>query len=80
MKITIKPTAKLISVTTLEKHEIPRLVRVWEGITDKGAKCTVLVTGVAVLNSEDQSEFDRQLREFVPRERDREVFDLRHIL
>jgi hypothetical protein len=80
MKITIKPTAKLISVTTLEKHELPRLVRVWEGITDKGAKCTVLVSGVAVANSEDQSEFDRNLREFVPRERDREFFDLRQIL
>jgi hypothetical protein len=80
MKITITPTEKLISIATLEKHEIPRLVRVWEGITDSGAKCTVLVSGVAVLNSEDQSAFDRELREFIPKERDREVFDLRHVL
>lgn len=80
MKITITPTEKLISIATLEQAEIPRMVRVWQGITDKGVKCTVLVSGCCVLNSEDQSEFDRELREFVPRESDRQVFDLRHIL
>ena len=80
MKIAITPTEKLISVSTLEDAALPRMVRVWEGVTDKGAKCTVLVSGVAVLNSEDQSEFDRELREFIPKERDVEVYDLRHIL
>lgn len=77
MKITITPTEKLISLHTLQRQDIPRLVRKWEGITDAGVKCTVLVLGVGVLNSEDQSAFDRELREFVPK--DRQVFDLRFL-
>ena len=80
MKITITPTEKLISIADLERHEMPRLVRAWEGVTESGARCTVLVSGVAVNNTEKQSEFEKELREFVPRERDRQVFDLRHIL
>jgi hypothetical protein len=46
----------------------------------KGAKCVVLIAGVCVTNDQDQTEFERTLREFVPKERDRQVFDLRHIL
>ncbi len=80
MKISITPTEKLISGTDLELHDFPHLVRVWEGITETGVKCTLFISGIAVPNSEDQSAFDRELREFIPRERDRQVFDLRHIL
>jgi len=80
MKITITPTEKLISIADLERMEIPRLVRAWEGVTESGARCTVLVSGVAVKNTEQQGEFEKELREFIPRERDRQVFDLRHVL
>lgn len=80
MKITITPTEKLISIADLERVEIPRLVRAWEGVTESGARCTVLVSGVAVQNTERQEEFEKELREFIPREKDRQVFDLRHIL
>lgn len=80
MKLTLTPTEKLVSINTLERAEIPRLLRVWEGTTETGAKCVVLVAGVCVPNDQDQTEFERTLREFVPKERDRQVFDLRHIL
>jgi hypothetical protein len=78
LKITITPTEKLISVSDLERQEFPRMVRAWEGITDSGAKCTILVAGVAVHEKEEQEQFQRELREFVPR--DHRVFELKHIL
>jgi hypothetical protein len=80
MKITITPTEKLISTDTIEQFDIPRLCRVWEGITASGAKCKLIIAGIAVLDTEKQTEFETELREFIPRERDHQVFDLRHIL
>jgi hypothetical protein len=80
MKLTLTPTEKLVSIDTLERAEVPRMIRVWEGTTEKGAKCIVLVAGVCVPNDQDQTEFDRELREFVPKWKDRQVFDLRQIL
>lgn len=80
MKITITPTEKLISQKNLDVEAIPRMVRVWEGVSEKGARCLVLVAGVCAPTHQDQTELERRLREFIPRERDREVIDLRHIL
>jgi hypothetical protein len=77
MQITIVPTEKLLSLTDLERHEFPRMVRVWEGVTDSGVPCMVLVSGVAVHKTENQSAFDKELKEFIPKDR---YIELRHIL
>lgn len=41
-------------------------VRVWKGITESGVPCLVFVHRIAVLNSEDQSQFDAELKEMLP--------------
>lgn len=77
MKITITATDLLVSQTDLNREFIPRLVRIWDGITEQGVACKVLVCGVAVSNSENQSQFDREMKE-IPL--GKKVIDLRHIL
>ncbi len=56
MKITITPTAKL---TEFEGSP----VRLWEGITESGVACFVFVRSVAVRDSADHSQFERELSE-----------------
>lgn len=77
MKITIEPTPNLVSQTDLDREHIPRMVRVWEGITDQGTKCKILVCGVMVAPDADQAQFQRELAEIPTGNR---VIDLRHIL
>ena len=70
MKITITPTEKL---TELEGVR----VRVWEGVTERGAKCLVFVPRIAVPTDQPNEEFERELAEQLPPAR---FIDLRHIL
>jgi hypothetical protein len=41
-------------------------VRLWEGVLPSGVRCKVFVHRIAVSNREDQSEFDRELKEQMP--------------
>jgi hypothetical protein len=79
MKITIESSGEL---TTVDGH----MVRKWNGVTERGARCIVFVARIAVLKSESQEQFERELKETAapgeltgayepPR-----VIDLRHIL
>lgn len=70
MKISITATEK---VTTMDG--VP--VRVWEGVTERGAKCLVFVHRVAVPTDEPADEFNRELHEMLPPQR---PAPLRHIL
>lgn len=38
-------------------------VRLWEGVTEQGTKCKVFVHRIAVHNSDDASQFERELTE-----------------
>lgn len=55
MKITIESTSEIVEV-----NGIP--ARVWEGQTERGVKVQVLVTRIAVHNSEDASQFEAELK------------------
>lgn len=70
MKITIEPTGKL---TNFEGSP----VRVWNGKTESGIHCIVLVRSLAVADNADQTEFERELKELPPPAR---VFRLSEIL
>ena len=59
MKITMTATEK---ITQLDG--VP--VRVWEGVTEAGTKCICFVHRIAVHNSEDSGQFERELAEQLP--------------
>lgn len=70
MKLTIEATEKFTHVDGVH-------VRVWDGVTEQGTKCIVFVHRIAVHNSENADQFERELKEQLPPVR---VFDLRHVL
>lgn len=59
MKLTIVATEKLTHM-----DGVP--VRVWEGVTESGVKCLVFVHRIAVSNSENAEQFERELKEQLP--------------
>ena len=59
MKITIESTDQLTRI-----DGVP--VRIWEGVTEDGVRCKVMVHRLAVANDEDSSRFDRELAEQLP--------------
>ena len=59
MKLMIESTDEITSM-----ENVP--VRVWKGVTESGVPCIVFVHRIAVLNSEDQSQFDTELAEQLP--------------
>jgi hypothetical protein len=70
MKLTIEATDKLTQMDGVA-------VRVWTGRTESGIPCTVFVHRIAVSNSENSEQFDRELKEQLPPGR---TFDLRQVL
>lgn len=54
MTLTLKNTSKLVRV-----NGVP--ARVWEGETSSGIRVICFVTRLAVLSTEDQSQFEREL-------------------
>lgn len=59
MKITITATDKLTRI-----GGVP--CRIWDGLTESGIPCLVLVHRVVVHKDHDQAEFQRQLLEQLP--------------
>lgn len=78
MKVTLESTSKL---TTLVVNGQLVPARVWEGATESGVRCHALITCIAVKDTDDNSEFQRELEEHRPpsAEADR-AFPLRMIL
>lgn len=60
MKITIENTDQIVKVS----RDVN--ARIWEGTTDSGVRVHCLITRIAVHNSEDQSQFERELEDVTP--------------
>lgn len=74
MKLTLENTAFITEV-----NGVP--ARIWLGTTDKGIEVHALITRVAVHNSQDQADFERELQEQpAPVSADATVWPLRMIL
>jgi hypothetical protein len=59
-----EPIVKIQITSTNKYAELDGvLVRLWEGITEGGARCLVYVHRIAVAEGQDQEEFDRELEE-----------------
>lgn len=56
MKVTIESTTKIVSV-----NDVP--ARIWEGETETGIKVHAYVTRIAVAESDDCSQFEKELQE-----------------
>jgi hypothetical protein len=56
MKMTIESTSQIVQV-----NGVP--ARVWTGATESGIAVQALITRVAVLKTDDNSQFERELRE-----------------
>lgn len=59
MKITAESTEKIV---TLES-DVPVQARIWEAVTAGGVKCHLYVTRVAVEDTQDQAQFERELHQ-----------------
>jgi hypothetical protein len=59
MRITIDATEYITDI-----DGVP--VRVWEGVTERGIPCKVMVHRVAVRDDQDCTQFDRELKETLP--------------
>jgi hypothetical protein len=74
VKLTIEHTDRIVDV-----NGVP--ARVWEGVSDTGIPCVVLVTRIAVALGHDQTAFEQDLQEQRPPSPVAErVFDLRSVL
>lgn len=56
MKITIESTSKIVNV-----NGVP--ARVWEGASESGVQVHCFVTRIAVRDTDDCSQFERELEE-----------------
>lgn len=75
MKITIENTSEIVSLPNGTQG------RIWDGVTESGVRCHLLVTRVAVHKDDDNSAFERELREQEPKPPSRpNVIDPRFIL
>ncbi len=59
MRITIESTGQICKVDGA-------LCRVWEGTTERGAKCKLFVVLIAAHIDQDHVEFGRELRDRMP--------------
>lgn len=74
MKITIESTEKIVTI-----NGVP--ARVWQGETAGGIPVSCAITRVAVRNGHPTEQFEKELQEYVPPNRDSiEAFDLRLVL
>ena len=60
MKVTLESTTKTVMLV-VDGVQVP--ARVWEGVTEKGIPCHALITRIAVHNSLNAEEFERDLKE-----------------
>jgi hypothetical protein len=60
MTVTLHSTAKIVTLE-IDGNRLP--ARVWEGTTAGGVKCHAFITRIAVHESDDASEFERELQE-----------------
>lgn len=55
MKLILENTTKTVTMDGV-------LCRIWEGVTGNGIPCQAYIPRVSVLNFEDATEFDRDLK------------------
>lgn len=60
MKVTLESTSKTTTLI-VDGAEVP--VRIWEGVTAGGIRCHAYIALIAVSDSDDSKEFERDLRE-----------------
>ena len=75
MKITIENTSEIVTLPNGTQ------ARVWDGVTESGVRCHLLVTRIAVHKDDDCGAFERELLEKTPKAPAVPlVFDLRHVI
>ncbi len=60
MQVTLQSTTKIVELS-IDGARVP--ARIWEGRTANGVRVHAYVTRVAVKNTDDVAEFDRDLKE-----------------
>jgi hypothetical protein len=60
MKVTLESTDKIVELQ-VNGATVP--ARVWEGVSEGGAKCHAYITRIGVAHDQNQAEFEKELRE-----------------
>ncbi len=63
MKVTLENTTKIVTLN-IDGHDVP--ARIWEGETENGVKCHAFITRIAVHNTDEAGEFEKDLEEQKP--------------
>jgi hypothetical protein len=79
MKITMESTARIVTIQARMFSDGIQC-RVWEGVTERGIKVQCLVARIAVLSTDDTSQFEAELQEARPPSADVDAFPMRMIL
>lgn len=77
MKLTIESTEQMTDVPGQQIGSPSTRCRVWKGKTEDGTPCVLFVHLIAVERTEDQAEFEAELKEQLA---PGSVVDFRHIL
>lgn len=64
MKLLIESTDRIVQLEQAGSVTVP--ARIWEGTTERGVRCLVFITRVAVREDQDTAEFERDLTETPP--------------
>jgi hypothetical protein len=62
MKIILESTSKIVQFST-QRGQRPYEARVWRGHTESGIEIQVLIPRIAVVETENQSQFEEELKE-----------------
>ena len=77
MKVHLKSTTKIVTLN-VNGFDVP--ARIWEGHTENGVACHAYITRIAVANTDNSAEFDRDLSECSPPSEKVQAIPLRMIL
>jgi len=77
MKVQLESTSKIVE---LEINGVIVPARIWDGHTENGVVCHAFITRIAVANSEDATEFERDLKEQAAPRPEIQAIPLRMIL
>ena len=79
MKATLESTSRIVQMK-MKQPDAYMPARVWEGVTERGVKFIAFVTRVAVERSDDNCQFEAELKETVAPSAAAESFPLKMIL
>jgi hypothetical protein len=80
MRICLESTGKIVQFS-VQRGQRPYEARVWQGHTESGIAIQVLIPRIAVLETENQAQFEKELNEcHAPTNMEPQAFPMRMLI